>query len=96
VIVPDRCYRAICAYLEMDGRPPGRLAAGDHVFVPLHPERVRRLPRHAHSQIDPNRPLSVSFANRILKKYARRAGVDVRRATLRGWRDGRLDDWKIG
>ena len=94
--MPDGCYRALCAYLEMDGRPPGRMAAGDHVFVPLHPERVRRLPGHASTSIGRNRPLSVGFANRILKKYARRAGVDGRKATLRGWRAGRLEGWKIG
>jgi integrase len=87
-ILPGRCYRAICAYLEKDGRPPERMGAGDYVFVPLRPERVRRLPGHAHTSTGRNRPLTVGFANRILKKYARRAGVDVRKATLRGWRVG--------
>jgi integrase len=83
--LPGRCYQAICAYLEKDGRPPERMGAGDYVFVPLRPERVRRLPGHAHTSTGRNRPVTVGFANRILKKYARRAGVDVRKATLRGW-----------
>jgi integrase len=94
--LPTRCYQAICAYLEKDGRPPERMGAGDYVFVPLRPERVRRLPGHTATSIDRNRPVTVGFANRILKKYARRAGVDVRKATLRGWMAGRLEGWKDG
>jgi integrase len=94
--LPARCYQAICAYLEKDGRPPERMGAGDYVFVPLRPERVRRLPGHTATSTDPNRPLTVGFANRILKKYARRAGVDVRKATLRAWRAVKLEGWKDG
>jgi integrase len=94
--LPGRCYRAICAYLEKDGRPPERMGAGDYVFVPLRPERVRRLPGHADTATDRNRPLTVGFANRILKKYARRAGVDVGKATLRGWRIGGVEGWMGG
>jgi integrase len=92
--LPGRCYRAICAYLEKDGRPPERMGAGDYVFVPLRPERVRRLPGHADTSTGRNRPVTVGFANRVLKKYARRAGVDIRKATLRGWRVGEVEGWK--
>jgi integrase len=86
--LPARCYRAICAYLERDGRPPERMGAGDYVFVPLRPERVRRLPGQAGAATGRNRPLTVGFVNQVLKKYARRAGVDLRKATLRAWREG--------
>lgn len=79
-------YRAICAYLETDGRPPGHMRAEDFIFVPLYPERIRRLPGQAGRLLQPDRPLSVSTANRIVKKYARRAGVDPAKAHLRGLR----------
>lgn len=81
VVLPATCYQAICAYLEMDGRPPDRLGRDDTVFLPLNVERASRLSPPSRQ---PNQPLSASFANRILKKYARRAGVDPARAHLRG------------
>jgi hypothetical protein len=62
------------------------MRAGEYVFIPLYPERVRRLPGHAGRPLQPDRPLSVSSANRIVKKYARRAGVDPAKAHLRGLR----------
>jgi len=77
-------YQAICAYLEMDGRPPARMRAQEYVFIPLYPERVHRLPGQAGRPLQPELPLSVSSANRIVKKYARRAGVDPAKAHLRG------------
>lgn len=80
------CYQAICAYLEMDDRPPARMRADDYIFVPMDPERVRRLPGNADKPIEANRPLSSSFANRILKKYAQRAGVNLEKAHLHGLR----------
>jgi integrase len=85
-ILNHRCYRAICAYLEMDGRPPQAMATDDYIFTPLDPARVRRLPGNAGKRIEPNRPLSSRFASRILKKYARRAGVDIAKARIPGLR----------
>jgi integrase len=92
--LPNRCYQAIRAYLDMDGRPPGRMSPDDLIFLPISPQRVRRLPGHAGSPPTPNRPLSTSYANRILKKYARRAGIEPSRATLHALRKaGRLVAW---
>jgi integrase len=93
-VLPDRCYRAICAYLELDGRPPGQIATGDYIFQAINPARARWLPGHAGRPLEPNRPLSRSYANRILKKYARRAGVARNRANLHALRKvGRTVDW---
>jgi integrase len=93
-VLPDRCYRAICAYLELDGRPPGQMAAGDYIFQAINPAHARWLPGHAGRPLEPNRPLSRSYANRILKKYARRAGVARNRANLHALRKvGRTVDW---
>ena len=92
--LPEHCYQAICTYLDMAGRPLGRMAPGDFVFLPINPERVRRLPGHAGRPLDRNWPLSRSYANRILKKYARRAGVEPSRATLHALR--RVEGWKSG
>jgi integrase len=80
------CYEAICAYLRADGRPPEEMGEGDYVFVPLDPERMKRLPVHRDREIDPNRPISNGMANRILKKYARRAGVELEKAHIHGLR----------
>ena len=95
--LPDRCYQAICTYLDVDGRPPGHITADDFIFRPIDPGRVRRLPGHAGRPPNPNRPISTSYANRILKKYARRAGVEPKRATLHALRKaGRLVHWRAG
>jgi integrase len=85
-ILNHRCYGAICGYLEMDGRPPDAMAAGDYIFTPLDPARTRRLPGNAGKRIEPNRPLSGRVASRIVKKYARRAGVDIEKARIPGLR----------
>jgi hypothetical protein len=88
--LPAICYQAMCAYLEMDGRPPERIEPDDYVFVAMNPARVKRLPRYAGQPVQPNQPLSDCFANRILKKYARLVGVDPRRARIRHLR--RVED----
>ena len=93
--LPATCYQAICAYLEIDGRPPERMGPGDYVFVAMNPALVKRLPHCADKPVQPNRPLSKCFANRILKKYARLVGVDPRRARVHHLRrvraEGRLE-----
>lgn len=86
--MPQTCYQAIVAYLQADGRPPEELEEGDHVFVALHPERILRM--HPEREVDPNRPISNRQANRILKKYARRAGVDEEKAHVHGLRHAGL------
>lgn len=81
-----RTYRAICDYLEADGRPPEEMEAGDYIFVPLYPRRAARLPQVDEADLDPGRALSNTQANRILKKYGRRVGMDEEKAHLHGLR----------
>lgn len=87
-VLDRNCYRAICAYLEADGRLDPAAdhypADDDYIFVALDPTRIRRLRPDA--PIEENKPLSNRFANEILKKYARRAGVDEAKAHLHGLR----------
>jgi len=83
-VLNRRCYQAICAYLRADGRPPEEMQPDDYIFVPMYPERVKRL--HPDLEVDPNQPISNSLANRILKKYARRTGMDLEKAHLHGLR----------
>ncbi len=86
-MLPRKCFQVICEYLRADGRPPEEMQAADYVFVPLYPERIRRLGGEmAELKIEANRPISNRTANRILKKYARRAGVDEKKAHIHGLR----------
>jgi len=83
-VLEPECYQAICVYLRMDGRPPEEMEEGDFIFIPMHPERIRRL--DPDQEVDPNQPISNSMANRILKKYARRAGVSEDKAHIHALR----------
>lgn len=85
-VLNRRCYQAICVYLKADGRPPEEMTEEDYIFVPMDPERVRRLPKHREAEVEANRPISNSMANKILKKHARRAGVDAEKAHIHGLR----------
>lgn len=85
-VLHHTAYAAIAAYLRADGRPPETMPPDAHVFVPLHPERAARLPGRGGADLDPGRHTSPSVANRILKKYARRAGVDPAKAHLHALR----------
>jgi len=58
----------------------------DYIFVPMRPEIISRLPTVDPGTVDPNRPIRNSQANRSLKKYARRVGVDERKAHIHGLR----------
>jgi integrase len=132
-------YQAICAYLEAAGRPVAEMEAGDWVWLPLYPDRVRRLPSWQRAQearaagarsapcsagagTGPSGgspsggtgsvgdrpeqdggelgPLSNHQANSILKKYARRTGMDVKRAHIHGLRHAgarlRVEQMKAG
>lgn len=86
-VLPRGCYQVICEYLRADGRPPGEMQEGDHIFVPMYPERIQRLPGWE-QPVNPNKPISNSMANRILKKRARRVGVSENDAHIHGLRHG--------
>lgn len=92
-ILGHKAYAAICAYLRADGRPPAEMQPGDHIFIPIDAERASRFPDIDPDDVDPGAPLSNSYANRILKKYARRVRLgdenrpmDVNKAHLHGLR----------
>jgi len=84
-VLNRKAFQAICAYLHADGRPIDELVDDDYIFIPLYPDRHLRLPSHDGSS-DPNRPLSNHQANSILKKYARRCGVDLDKAHIHALR----------
>lgn len=79
----NRVYDAICAYLAASDRL-ATIQPDDYIFVPLYPERTAHL--HADAAPDPNQPLSTRTAAGILKKHARKIGLDAECAHLRGLR----------
>jgi integrase len=58
----------------------------DFVFTPLFPERVNRPPGTRDKVILANMPISHDTATNILKKHARRVGIDLKKAHLHGLR----------
>jgi len=82
-ILNRKCHTAITTYLWAAGRLEAMTEA-DYIFIPLDEDRIKRL--NPTATVEQNRPLSNSFANRILKKYARRAGVEVGKAHIHGLR----------
>ena len=84
-VLNRKAFQAICAYLHADSRPLDELTDDHYIFIPLYPDRHLRLPSHTGSS-DPNRPLSNHQANSILKKYARRCGVDLDKAHIHALR----------
>jgi integrase len=50
----------------------------------MHPGRARRI--NPDLVIDPNRPISNREANRLLKKYGRRCGIDREKCHIHGLR----------
>lgn len=88
-VLNRKVFLVICEYLKADGRPPEEMQEGDYIFVPMDPHRVQRLPQHRDREVNPNRPISNSMANRILKKRAARAGVNnLEGAHIHGLRHG--------
>ena len=75
-VLPKPAYDAIVAYLKADGRWPV-LDAEMFVFQPLsdHGTAVLR----GRGALEQNRHISAGHVNGIFKKWARAAGVDVRR-----------------
>jgi integrase len=75
--LPPPVWEAMRDYLEAAGRLEG-MRGEDYVFTPLS-DRAARLPNVDGASWDANRPLSGEAVNRLLKKYARRAGLDAGR-----------------
>ncbi len=82
-VLNRNCYQAIVAYLKADGRW-GKMQEQDYIFIPMDEERIKRI--NPGAEVDPNQPVSNSLVNRILKKYARRAGVEKSKAHVHGLR----------
>jgi integrase len=70
--------------LRADNRPPETMHPHDTIFIAVYLDRSINLPHGRRS--DPGAPLSNDVANRLLKKYARRAGVDPAKAHVHGLR----------
>ena len=75
--LPPPVWEAIREYLEAAGRL-ATMGPGDFVFTAL-TDNATRLPNVDDDVWDGNRALSGGEVNRLLKKYARRAGLDGRR-----------------
>lgn len=76
-VMPKHAYDAIVAYLKADGRWP----VNDpemYIFQPLHDRGTERLPHVTHD-LEQNRHISPGHVNGIVKKLARRAGIDESR-----------------
>lgn len=84
-VIPRMCYATITAYLQADGRLEN-IGPDDYIWIPIDEQKIKRL--NPDAEIEINRPISNSLVNRILKKYAKRAGVDVKKAHVHGLRHG--------
>lgn len=70
--LPPPCYHAIVAFLKLTGRH-ATIQPDDYIFRPVYDDRAARLPNVR--QHDPNRPISGSMINRIVKRHFVAAGV---------------------
>jgi len=70
---PREAWEAICAYLKADGRLED-MRLEDYIFTALS-ERAARLP-NVGKGFKARRPISMREVSRLLKLYARRAGLD--------------------
>ena len=82
-VLGQAAYTLICEYLKADGRL-GTMGEKDYIFVAIDEKRILRMRPEA--TVNPNQPISNSMANKILKKYAQRAGVDLSKAHIHGLR----------
>lgn len=77
----DECplpvWEAIRSYLEAAGKL-GRMRRGDYIFTPIL-DRAAHLPNIRPGDLAENRPLSMRAVGQLLKKYARRAGLEAGR-----------------
>jgi len=76
-VLPFRAYYYICEYLSADERPPATMQRDSYLFVPT---REWELP--CGGRADRDRPIGRTTANRIVQKWARRAGLDPSIVTL--------------
>jgi site-specific recombinase XerD len=83
-VLPAQAFACICDYLRSDNRPPETMRPHDPVFVAVYPDRAANLPNGHRS--NPGTTLSNSVVNRLLKKYARHAGVDPALMHIHGLR----------
>jgi len=77
------CYHAICNYLRADGRLE-EIEDDDYIFVPFDHTRIQRL--NPDAPVNENQHLASGTVNRTFKVYARRAGVDEKKAHLHALR----------
>ena len=73
-------WNAICEYLKATGRLD-TMQPKDYIFVPLN-DRATHFRHVPDSAWDRDRPLGRCQANRLLKKYARRVGLDPTQVTV--------------
>jgi integrase len=78
-ILPSKCYQILASYLKAADRF-NDMEEDDYIFVAINPIRAERLPSVEY--VDLNQPIHSRTANRILKKYARRVGVDENKAYI--------------
>lgn len=76
-VLPKTSHDAIVAYLKMDGRWPVE-DPEMFIFQPLSDRGTSQLPRVS-SELETNRHISPGHVNGIIKKLARRAGIDDER-----------------
>lgn len=97
--LPPPAYHAIINFLTVTGRKE-TIQPGDFIFQPVLPDRAGRLPG-VRADLDPNRPISSSMINRIVKKRFAAVGIAadlVHTHTLRHtaahlrYRDGEGED----
>ncbi len=82
--LPPPVWDAIQNYLKAAGRFES-MSDDHYVFVPLN-DRAAHLPNVPRRKWHRNRPLSHVHVNRLLKKYARRAGIDPTHVTVHSLR----------
>ena len=74
-VLPASAHAAIVAYLKIDGRWPVE-DPEMFIFQPLSDHGVDKLPGMAGRTVETNRHISPGHVNGIVKKWARRAGLD--------------------
>lgn len=81
-VIKRDCWTDVLDYLRAAGRLDD-IQPDDYIFTAIDSDRARRLP---HVDNATNGPLTNSMVNKLLKKYARRAGVDHKKAHVHGLR----------
>lgn len=71
--LPPPAYHAIVNFLRVTGRLE-TIQAKDYIFRAVYSDRAARLP-NVTGQLEPNRPISGSMINRIVKRHFVHAGV---------------------